>query len=129
MPIVEWFAYSFPNRRNDRPVVEITLRFLPADKVRYAMDVSRIQQCLENGGILKPNEVFPADPLPSDFTGWYTSLLVQTALLFQRKTGHRVGYYTVCGDPDQSERRALMEHEHCDVGMTAVKTRTARAPG
>jgi len=121
MPIIEWFAYSFPNRRNDRPVVEITSRFLPADERRYTMDVAPIRQCLEKGGILHPNEAFPADPLPNDFTGWYTSLLVQTALLFQSKAGHRVGYYTVCGDPDQPERGALMEHEHCDVGMTAVK--------
>ncbi len=99
----------------------IALGFLPADEMRCAIDVAPIRQCLEKGGILHPDEAFPADPLPDDFTGWYTSLLVQTALLFQSKAGHRVDYYTVCGDPGQSERGALMEHEHCDVGMTAVK--------
>jgi UDP-N-acetylmuramyl tripeptide synthase len=121
MPVIKWFAYTFPNRRNARSVVEIALHFLPADKRHYAMDIAPIRQCLEKGGILDSSEAFPPDPLPNDFTGWYTSLLVQMALLFQCKVGHRVGYYTVCGDPEQSERGALMEHEHCDVGMTAVK--------
>ena len=121
MPSTEWFAYSFPNRRNDKPVVEIVLRFLPADEKRFAMDTTPIRQLLEKGGILDPEETFPADPLPEDFTGWYTSLLVQTAMLFQNKTGHRVSYYEVCGEPGQSERVALMEHGHGDVGMTAVK--------
>ena len=129
MPNIKWFPYTFPNRLNDRPVVEITLHFLPADEIQYPMDIAPIRQCLEQGGILHPNEVFPADPLPNDFTGWYTSLLVQTALLFQSKAGHRVGYYTVCGDPDQSERSALMEHEQCDVGMTAVKLATETISG
>ena len=53
--------------------------------------------------------------------GWYTSLLVQTALLFQRKAGHRVSFYSISFDPEQNRSFALLEHEHCDVGMTAVK--------
>lgn len=121
MPSIKWFAYSFPNRRNDRPVVEIALRFFGSDEKRYTTDVAPIRQCLEKGGILHPNEPFPADPLPKDFTGRYTSLLVQTAVLFQNKAGHLVSYYEVCGDPDQPERIALIEHKHCDVGLTAVK--------
>ena len=121
MPITKWFPCNFPNRHDDRPVVVITLQFLPAEESRFAMDIAPIRRLLENGGVLDPDETFPADTPPGDFTGWYTSLLVQTALLFQRKTGHRVDYYKVSGDPGQPERVALLEHEHCDVGMTAVK--------
>lgn len=121
MPNTKWFAYTFPSRRNELRVVEFCLQFVPEDERKYAMNVAATRQCLEQGGILSPDEVFPSDPLPTDFTGWYTSLLVQTALLFQRKAGHRVSYYTVTGEPGHSERGALMEHEHCDVGMTAAK--------
>lgn len=85
------------------------------------MDIAPIRRCLEAAGILHADEVFPADPLPEDFTGWYASLLVQTALLFQVKAGHRLGFHTVLGDPGLPERVALVEHEHSDVGMTAVK--------
>lgn len=121
MPRTEWFAYIYPNRRSDKRVVEVTLRFLPADLRRQSMDITPIRQCLEEGGILHADEGFPADPLPEDFTGWYTSLLAQTSLLFQVKAGHRVGYHAVLGDQGQAERIALVEYEHGDVGMTAVK--------
>lgn len=121
MPSIEWYAYGYPNRRNDKRVVEVTLRFLPADLRWQTMDVAPIRHWLEKGGILLPGEVFPAQTPPGDFTGWYTSLLAQTALLFQQKAGHRVSYQDVLGEPGQSERIALVEHEHSGVGMTAVK--------
>jgi UDP-N-acetylmuramyl tripeptide synthase len=121
MPVVEWFAYCFPNRRTDKPVVEITLKFKPADQHVFPKHSSEIKDILVSNGILKTDECFPEQALPKDHIGWYTSLLVQTALLFQRKTGHRVNYYSVSCDPEQNRSIALLEHEHCDVGMTAVK--------
>jgi len=51
----------------------------------------------------------------------YSSLLAQTVLLFQRKTGHRVSYYSVQVSVEQNRCVALVEYEHADVGMTAVK--------
>ena len=59
--------------------------------------------------------------MPAERMTWYASLLAQTALLFQRKSGHRVNYFSVESFPDENRCRALLEHEHCDVGMTAVK--------
>ena len=121
MPAVEWFAYCFPNRRTDKTVVEITLNFSPADQQGFPQHCSEIKNLLTNSGILTADEAFPEQNLPDDRMGWYTSLLVQTALLFQCKAGHRVRFFSISCDPDKNRSVALMEHEHCDVGMTAVK--------
>jgi len=121
MPVIEWFAYCFPNRRTDKTVVEITLNFKPADLHGFPKHSSEIKNILVNNGILKSEDIFPEQALPNDRICWYTSLLVQTALLFQRKAGHRVSFYSISSDPGQNCSIALLEHEHCDVGMTAVK--------
>lgn len=121
MPAIEWFAYCFPNRRTDKTVVEITLEFDPVDQHGFPQHAAEIKNILISSGILTEDEVFPEQVLPDDRMGWYTSLLVQTALLFQRKAGHRVSFYSLSYDPDQNRCIALLEHEHCDVGMTAVK--------
>jgi len=105
----------------DKPVVEITLNFKPADQHGFPKHSSEIKDILVSNGILKTDELFPEQALPKDRMGWYTSMLVQTALLFQRKTSHRVSFYSISCDPDQNRSIALLEHEHCDVGMTAVK--------
>ena len=121
MPAIEWFAYCFPNRRTDKTVVEITLDFKPADQQAFPQHVADVRNILISSGVLAAEEVFPRQPLPEDRMGWYTSLLVQTALLFQRKAGHRVSFYSISCDPGKNRSIALLEHEHCDVGMTAVK--------
>jgi len=121
MPAISWFAYCFPNRRTDKTVVEITLDFKPADRHGFPRRASDVKNILVSSGILTADEVFPQQALPDDRMGWYTSLLVQTALLFQRKTGHRVSFHSFSLFPDQNRSIALLEHEHCDVGMTAVK--------
>ena len=66
-------------------------------------------------------KIIPTRHSPNVLMAWYASLLVQTALLFQRKAGHRVSFYSVRCYPEQNWCLALLEHEHCDVGMTAVK--------
>ena len=121
MPAIEWFAYCFPNRRSDRPVVEVMLDFKPADRFGAPQNISEIKNVLISGGVLTADEIFPEEALPDDLMGSYTSLLVQLALLFQRKAGHRVSFYSVICYPDQNRSIGLLEHEHCDVGMTAVK--------
>jgi len=121
MPAIEWFAYCFPNRRVDKTVVEITLNFKPADQHGFPKRSSEVRNILVNSGILKTDETFPEKALPRDRMSWYTSLLVQTALLFQRKAGHRVSFWSISCDPGQNRSMGLLEHEHCDVGMTAVK--------
>ena len=121
MPLIEYFPYKGPNRRLDIPVVEILLKFHPSDVNGFPQSVAEIRDLLISGGILDPGEVFPEQVLPDERMSWYTSLLVQTALLFQRKTGHRVSYFSVMSLPEPRRRLALLEHEHCEVGMTAVK--------
>lgn len=125
MPVIEYFPYKGPNRRSDLPVVEILLKFGPADARGFPRDESEVRDLLVKGGILDPDEVYPEQPLPRPFPGgrmaWWSTLLAQTALLFQRKTGHSVEFSSVSGTPDQEQFLVLIEHEHCDVGMTAVK--------
>jgi UDP-N-acetylmuramyl tripeptide synthase len=121
MPDIHWFATCFPSRRSDKPVVEISLKFGPHDQEPFPQQLSKIKELLISGGILTPDEKFPEPTLPDVRMAWYASLLVQTALLFQRKAGHRVSFYSVRCHPEQNRCIALLEHEHCDVGMTAVK--------
>jgi UDP-N-acetylmuramyl tripeptide synthase len=121
MPVIEYFPYKGPNRRSDLTVVEILLKFGPGDARGFPQRVSDIGDLLIEGGILTPDEAFLEQVLPEGRIAWFTSLLVQTALLFQRKAGHRVNYFSVSLTPGDNNCLALLEHEHCDVGMTAVK--------
>ena len=121
MPTIEYFPYNGPNRRLDIPVVEILLKFGPADGSAFPRQVSDIRHLLISAGILATDEAFPEQELPTERMAWYTSLLAQTAMLFQQKAGHRVSYFSVECFPEKEQCRALLEHEHCDIGMTAVK--------
>jgi UDP-N-acetylmuramyl tripeptide synthase len=121
MPGIKWFAYCFPNRRSDKPVVEITVKFRSEDLRGIPQHISEIKDLLVSAGILDSEEKFPDEALPDERMARFTSLLVQTALLFERKANHRVGFYSVQCYPEQKKCVALLEHEHCDVGMTAVK--------
>lgn len=121
MPAIEFFPYNGPNRRSDLPVVEVLLKFRPADTSAFPRQISDIRNLLIEGGILTREEVFPEQTLPEERMAWFASLLAQTALLFQRKAGHRVNYFLVTVRPGRNQCLALVEHEHCDVGMTAVK--------
>lgn len=121
MPFIEYFPYRGPNRRMDLRVVEILLKFGPADESVFPRRVSDIRELLISAGILAADEIFPEQDPPDERKTWYASLLAQTALLFQRKAGHRVNFFSVTDMPDQKRCMALLEHEHCDVGMTAVK--------
>jgi UDP-N-acetylmuramyl tripeptide synthase len=121
MPVVKYFPYFGPNRRSDRPVVEITLNTAADDGQNPPSSVSGLKSILQSGGVLTAGDRFPKQVLPTGTLDRYASLLVQTALLFQRKAGHRVSFFSVSSAPHQDHCTALLEHEHCDVGMTAVK--------
>ena len=121
MPTIEFFPYGGPNRRSDKPAIEILLKFRSGDMNGLPRKVADIKDLLVSARVLTPDEVFPQQPLPTERMAWYSSLLVQTALLFQRKTGHRVNDFAVTPLPQENCCLAVLEHEHCDVGMTSVK--------
>lgn len=121
MPEILFFPYFGPNRRSDRRVVEIRLDFESNEGSDFPQRLADIRLILDEAGILTPEESFPEEPLPHDRMAWYASLLAQTALLFQQKCGHRVGYFSISREINQNRCLALVEHEHCDVGMSAVK--------
>ena len=95
MPDIMYFPYFGPNRRSDKPVVEIRIDFDADDEHGFPQRLSDIRQLLLKGGILTAQERFPEQALPDDRLAWYASLLAQTALLFQRKASHRVGFFSV----------------------------------
>ena len=85
MPDISWIAYAWPNRRSEKTVVEITLDFKPADRNSFPQRTRQIRGLLLKNGILVPGETFPEHSLLDDRMAWYTSLLAQSALLFQRR--------------------------------------------
>ncbi len=121
MPVAEWFPYVGPNRRCDRPVVEITLDFDANERRDPGQWVSGVRDVLVSGGILAQGEDFPRRSLPANYPECYASLLAQTALLLQGKAGHRVSHFEVLPPDKPRHLIVVVEHEHCDVGMTAVK--------
>jgi UDP-N-acetylmuramyl tripeptide synthase len=124
MPNISWFAYVGPNRRSEISVVELTLDFEPGDRHRFPQSDSEVRQLLLDGGILEAGEQFPIDDLPGERNTWYSSLLLQTARLIQSKTGHHVEFTSLSVHPERNRCTALLEHEHCNVGMTSVKLAT-----
>ena len=121
MPEILFFPYYGPNRHSEKRVVEFRLDFGGEPIAAYPLQVSDIHQLLLDAGVLHAGEPYPPHPLMDDRIGWYSSLLVQTALLFQSKSGHRVGFTAVLPDPLKRRCVALMEHEHSEVGMAAAK--------
>ncbi len=121
MPDIRYFPYFGPNRRSDLPVVEISLDFTAGEEPDVDRSRGEVEGSLREAGILDAGEPFPAMALPGDGPGGYGSLLAQTALLLQRKAGHRVNHFETWCEPELGRCMALVEHEHCDVGMTAVK--------
>jgi len=121
MPVLHYFPYLGPNRRSDKLVIEIKLEYGPDDGPCSVERVGEFRKLLIDGKVLSEGEQFPVQPLPDEPAAWYGSLLVQIALLFQRKAGHRVAFFSASCAPGDQQCFALMEYEHCDVGMTAVK--------
>lgn len=110
-----------PNRRTDITVVEITINFSPEGEHGFPQQSADIKDLLVKAGVLAQEDKFPERYLPDDRMDWYASLVAQTALLFQQKAGHRVSQFSVLNVPDKPRRIALVEHEHPEVGASAVK--------
>jgi len=121
MPEILFFPFYGPGRRSDKRVVELRLDFSVENDVDFPKQTSDIHSLLIEAGILAGSEEFPLLPCPDEPMGWYSSLLVQTALLLQRKTGHRVDFFSVSCETGQKRCIALMEHENSEVGMAAVR--------
>jgi len=121
MPEVLFFPYFGPNRRSDRRVIEIRLDFSSDDHPKPVPEVSRIRQQLLEAEVLSDNEPYPRESLPEEAMTLYSSLLAQTALLLQSANGHRVDFFSVVRKQGDQRFLALVEHEHSEVGMAAVK--------
>ncbi len=123
MPQIVYFPYLGPNRRSDLRLVEARVEFTTQQASEEGLEgfADYIRQLLAAGGVLTPGEVFPPDPFPDLYMRGFASLLAQTALLLQRKAGHDVDFYQVTCEPERRRCIVLVEHEHCDVGMTAMK--------
>jgi UDP-N-acetylmuramyl tripeptide synthase len=121
MPEILFFPFFGPNRRSDSRVIEIRLDFSLDDHPAPIPVVSRMRQRLLEAGFLADDEPYPREPLPEEAMTRYSSLLVQTAVLLQRANGHRVDFFSVTCEPDDQHILALVEHEHSEVGMAAVR--------
>lgn len=121
MPRILFFPYFGPSRRSEKRVVEIRLEFSADDESVFPQQVSDIRSLLIRAGILDADEKFPEQTLADEKISWYSSLLAQTAILFQRKTGHRVQFCSIAADLAGKRCIALVEHEDSQVGMAAVK--------
>jgi len=121
MPEILFFPYFGPNRHSDKRVVEFRLNFGDGEIAEFPLQVADIRDLLLEAGVLYEDEPFPTQALGENWISWYASLLAQTALLFQSKNGHRVGFTSVITDPVKKRCIALMEHEDSEVGMAAAK--------
>lgn len=121
MPEILFFPYYGPNRHSEKRVIEFRLDFSSEDFTELLVQVSDIRQSLLDAGVLNEDEVFPMQALGEDRIDWYSSLLAQTTLLLQSKTGHRLNFSSVIPDHAKKRSVALAEHEHSDVGMAAAQ--------
>jgi len=121
MPKFLFFPYFGPNRRSDKRLVELRVDFDSETGDKFPRRLADIKPLLIEAGILKQDDIFPEKPLPDESMASYVSLLAQTAILLQISCGHQAGFCSVLSETDRSRYTALIEYEHCDVGMTAVK--------
>lgn len=121
MPEILFFPYFGPNRHTDCRVVEFRLDFNGDKETDPEIQPAETRRLLLEAGILGDGERFPRQAPAGDRFERYSSLLVQTALLFQIKTNHRVEFSSVSCDPQTKRCVALMEHEDAQVGMAAAK--------
>ena len=121
MPKILFFPFYGPSRRSSRRVVEFRLDFSADKGAEFPQQTADIRKLLIEANVLSQQENFPVQPSNDERMIWYSSLLLQTALLLQRKTGHRVDFFSVTCEPEQQRCIALMEHEDSVVGMAAAR--------
>jgi len=81
---------------------------------------NQLIEMLQSTGIISSAEDLPSLPPTTSPMGRFAALYALVVLLIQRHAGHRVNLFSVKEYPDKQQCRCLIEHEHCDVGMTAV---------
>ncbi len=121
MPEILFFPFYGPNRRSSRRVVEFRLDFSADKESEFPEQIADIRKLLIDADIISKQESFPVQTCVDERMAWYSSLLVQTALLLQRKAGHRVDFFSVTCEADLKRCVALMEHEDSVVGMAAAR--------
>ncbi len=121
MPEILYFPYFGPGRRSDLRVVEIRLDFGTDDAFAFPRKISEIRQLLFDAGVLVDDDNYADKASDDEGLSWYLTLLAETALLFQQKNGHRVEFCSVSLEPGRNRYTVLVEHEHAEVGMAAVK--------
>lgn len=121
MPEILYFSYFGPSRRADQRVVEIRLDFGREQNDLFPIRVSDIRMQLLNAGILKGSESYFDQAPGASETMSKLSLLAQTALMFQQRNGHHVSFSSVTRENIDGRYTVLVEHEHSEVGMAAVK--------
>jgi UDP-N-acetylmuramyl tripeptide synthase len=124
MHLVDSFPYFGPNRRSELPLVEALIAFEDRElsflDEKGAQVESQLIEMLQATGIISSAEDLPSLPPTTSPMGRFAAMFALIALLIQRHAGHRVNFFSLKEDPDQQRCRCLVEHEHCDVGMTAV---------
>lgn len=121
MPKILFFPYFGPNRRSDLRVVEVMLDFDPNETEINPQEIDDVRQSLLAAGIESNETNFPGVATNEDRHSRFAQLLAQTALLLQRKNGHRVSYFSVIHEKGKNRYIVLVEHEQSEVGMAAVK--------
>ena len=121
MNIIRYFPYLGPSRRSDHRVVEIHLDPGAENSADAPRQTSQVLKLLSEARILKAGEKFPHVKPPEEHDAWFAAMLAELALLFQQKGGHRVSNFELTSNHLGDECILLVEHEHCDVGMNAVK--------
>jgi len=124
MKVVRSFPFHGPNRHSDRTVIEHLIAFSENDIHQLRNGAERIRGkltgLLVRNGLLTDRETFPPVALADDPTEWFCGLFAQLVLLLQRRCGHDVDFFRVRARENR-ECLCLIEHEHADVGMAAVK--------
>ena len=121
MPEILYFPYFGPGRRADQRVVELRLEFGRAQNDLFPVEVSDIRMQLLNAGILTETESDFDQVTGAGERSSKLSLLAQTALMLQQRNGHHVSFSSVIRENIDGRYTVLVEHEHSEVGMAAVK--------
>jgi len=121
MPEILYFPYFGPNRRAEQRVVEIRLTPGSEEHDLFPLRSAEVRQLLLEAGVLTSVEDAFDDPAGESEQLINLSSLAQTAIMFQRKNGHRVSFFSVDFQAHRKLYTVLVEHEDSEVGMAAVK--------
>ena len=124
MRLVDCFPQFGPNRRSEFPVVEALIEFEDQELAfldEQGLDAeNKVFEMLRTMGVVSQADASPKQAASKSPMGRIAAVYAFVTLLLQRQAGHKVGFSSVKEYPDKKQCRCLIEHEHCDVGMTAA---------